>query len=394
MKRNIYLMYAIAFLQGMVFYGPVATLYRQSQGVSVLQIMIIEGISFMLCILLELPWGIVADRIGYKSTMVFCCILYFVSKVVFWRASGFSWFLTERVMISVVLAGLSGVDTSVLYLSCEGKKSQKIFGIYNSLQMAGLLVAAMVFSLFVQEDYRLSGLLTVFSYGFAALLSLGLKEVKKGEKGIKSEKNSGQLRELLTQTLKNRELLLFLVAAAFLTETHQTITVFLGQLQYEKCGLNHEAIGYIYIVATLLGGCGIYSLRLTQKIGVKGSVLFFGGAGVLSCMLLMLTRSGVASVSGILLLRFSNSLFDPFRVEMQNRQVHTGNRATALSVHEMIMNAIGAGTNLLFGVLARRSLNLAWVLGAGLCGASVVLFLCWYQKAGIRIAMHQKKEIV
>ena len=35
MKRNIYLMYAIAFLQGMVFYGPVATLYRQAQGVSV-----------------------------------------------------------------------------------------------------------------------------------------------------------------------------------------------------------------------------------------------------------------------------------------------------------------------------------------------------------------------
>lgn len=48
MKRNIYLMYAIAFLQGMVFYGPVATLYRQSYGVSVFQITLIEGISLML----------------------------------------------------------------------------------------------------------------------------------------------------------------------------------------------------------------------------------------------------------------------------------------------------------------------------------------------------------
>ena len=51
MKRNIYLMYAIAFLQGMVFYGPVATLYRQAQGVSVFQITLIESISLILCIL-------------------------------------------------------------------------------------------------------------------------------------------------------------------------------------------------------------------------------------------------------------------------------------------------------------------------------------------------------
>ena len=28
LKKNIYLMYAIVLLQGMVFYGPIATLYR------------------------------------------------------------------------------------------------------------------------------------------------------------------------------------------------------------------------------------------------------------------------------------------------------------------------------------------------------------------------------
>ncbi|MDE5933296.1 MAG: MFS transporter, partial [Lachnospiraceae bacterium] len=65
-KKNCYLMYAIACLQGMVFYGPIATLYRQAQGVSVFEITLIESISLAICLLLELPWGIVADRIGYK----------------------------------------------------------------------------------------------------------------------------------------------------------------------------------------------------------------------------------------------------------------------------------------------------------------------------------------
>ena len=72
MKKNLYIMYAIAFLQGMVFYGPIATLYRQAQGISVFQITVIESISLALCILLEIPWGIVADKIGYKKTMIFC----------------------------------------------------------------------------------------------------------------------------------------------------------------------------------------------------------------------------------------------------------------------------------------------------------------------------------
>ena len=101
-------MYAIALLQGMVFYAPVATLYRQVHGLSMFQITLIESISLVLCILLEVPWGALADRVGYKRTMVFCCCLYFVSKLVFWQADGFGWFLAERVMLSVVIAGLSG----------------------------------------------------------------------------------------------------------------------------------------------------------------------------------------------------------------------------------------------------------------------------------------------
>ena len=118
-------MYAMVLLQGMVFYGPVATLYRQARGVTVFQITLIEGISYLLCIALEIPWGILADRIGYKKTMIFCSGLFFVSKLIFWKAAGFGGFLLERVLLSIVIAGLSGVDTSMLYLSCGEGESRR-----------------------------------------------------------------------------------------------------------------------------------------------------------------------------------------------------------------------------------------------------------------------------
>lgn len=84
MKRNLYLMYAIALLQGMVFYGPIATLYRQAQGVSVFQITLIESLSMALAVALEIPWGVIADKIGYRHTMIFCSVLFFASKLVSW----------------------------------------------------------------------------------------------------------------------------------------------------------------------------------------------------------------------------------------------------------------------------------------------------------------------
>lgn len=188
-NKNIYLMYAIACLQGIVFYGPVATLYRQAAGVTVFQITIIESICLVLAVGCELPWGIAAERIGYRRTMIVCCGLYFVSKIVFWRADGFGGFLAERVLLGVVIAGFSGVDTSVLYLSCKPEESQKVFGIYNSLNMMGLLVAAGVYSVFIGGNYRLAGLLTVVSYGVSAVLALGLEEVR--SPGIRQEARAG-----------------------------------------------------------------------------------------------------------------------------------------------------------------------------------------------------------
>ena len=375
MEKKIYLMYAIAFLQGMVFYGPVATLYRRVQGVSVFQITLIESISLILCLILEIPWGVIADKIGYKRTMVFCCILYFLSKVVFWRADSFWWFLLERIMLSIVIAGMSGVDTSILYLSCEKEHSQKTFGIYNSLSTAGLLLASLLFSVFIGNDYSLAGALTVISYGLSALAALFLTEVKP-EKECKFDRI--EFKTVLRESFRNRYLILFLIAVAFLSETHQTITVFLNQIQYEKCGLSASAIGYIYVAATIVGLLGIFSAAVTKKTGIKMAGVLLYGLAACACIVLMLTGSAALSIGGIITLRISNSLFQPFQTELQNRQVRVGNRATALSINAMITDSVGAGTNLAFGALAGMNLKASFLFGAILCLAGLCMFLIWH----------------
>ena len=369
--RNVPLLCAVSFLQGMVFYGPIATLYRQAAGVSVFEITLIESLSLAVCILCELPWGMLAERIGYKNTLVLCNGLYFVSKLIFWRAEGFGGFLAERLLLGVVLAGVSGCDVSMLYLSCPEGKSQRVFGIYDSLGTAGLLAASLVYARWIGQNYRLAGLLTAVSYGLAALLSLGLAEVRppKTEKPRLAAELGGLLRGLAG----NRQLAALVLGAALLAESHQTITVFLNQLQYRRAGLSDAAIGYLYVLVTLAGLLGALSDRFARWLGRRRAAQALCLAAAAACLALAFCPRPVASGAAILTLRLAYSLFWPLQTEWQNRLVHTRDRAAALSLNAVVMDGVGIATNLAFGRMAAWHLSAAMLLGAAFCAAALAL---------------------
>ena len=370
-KRNIFLLCAIGFLQGMVFYAPVATLYRQTVGIGIFEIALIESISLALSLLLEIPWGILADRIGCRKTMLACCVLFLISKIVFWQAEGFVGFLLERILLAVVCSGLSGVDTGMLYESCRRGDSHRIFGIYEYLQQAGLLLAAGVCSLWVGTDYRLAGLLTVISYGMAAVLACFLQEVRPPESPKVTLRISWAV---LSAQLRNRKLLFFLLAVALLNETHQTITVFLNQLQYVRAGMTVERISGAYILLSLAGLVSIFSSRFSDCLGEKRLGTGVMAGSLLCCVVLAVTKDPVISVLTVTGLRVFYSLLQPLQLEYQNRQVATEHRATALSMHAAFMSSAAVLLNLAFGRAADVSLPSAMLLGAALCFAALVLY--------------------
>ncbi|MCG4586158.1 MFS transporter, partial [Anaerosalibacter bizertensis] len=99
-NRNLYLLCTIAFLQGLVFYGPVATLFRQNRGLSLNNIFILETIFIVLMFIFEVPWGYIGDRIGYKNTLIVSFFLFFLSKIIFYNAHSFNIFLLESIIVA------------------------------------------------------------------------------------------------------------------------------------------------------------------------------------------------------------------------------------------------------------------------------------------------------
>ncbi|WP_418752699.1 MFS transporter [Frisingicoccus sp.] len=372
-KKNIVLMYIIAFLQGMVFYGAVATLYRQAAGLNMFQITLIESISLAISVAMELPWGILADKIGYRNTMIVCNILYLFSKIVFWRADGFDMFLIERILLGITIAGLSGVDSSILYLSAGKADAQKVFGIYDSLGTAGLMSAAGIYSLFLYGNYRKAAFFTVATYAFAAGISLFLKEVKEE---VPSQRDSPvqEFGAIVKDMMHRKELLLFVVGIALFSECHQTITVFLSQLQYVKCGMTDSSIGWVYILMTGAGLLGSRSASFCSRYGKRKSGVILLMSGIASCLILAVTENPFFSVLAIVSLRISCSLFMPLSKVMENQFITYSNRATALSINAVLMDGVAIGTNLVFGRSADKSLSLAFIIAAVFCIAALGLF--------------------
>ena len=370
-KRNVFLLCLIGFLQGMVFYAPVATLYRQASGIGIFEISLIESISLILSILLEIPWGIAADKIGYRKTMMICCGLFFASKIIFWKADGFGMFLLERILLGITCAGLSGVDTGMLFLSCGDGDSHRVFGIYENMQEGGLLLAAVIFTLWIGNNYRLAGFLTAVSYGAAMLLAIFLQEVKTAEKTYTGIRES---MGILRGQLQDRKLICFLVGIALVNGIHQMVTVFLNQLQYVRAGMTAEMISLAFIPLSIAGVAGGLSSRLCAVVGARrmGKLLILGS--LICCVILSVTLHPLMSVLSVIGLRLCYSLLQPLQWEQQNRRISTGNRATALSMNAVILNSIPVFLNLLLGFTAEVSLTGAMLVNMLLCTVSLGLY--------------------
>lgn len=240
-----------AFLQGMVFYGPVASLYRTQAGLSMGDIALIESVYYLLVVALELPLGAVAARLGYKRMLAVCSAVFFLSKLVFWRAGSFGAFLAERVMLAFVGAGLSGCDTAYLYVAAGPKRAQRALGLYGAAGMAGLLAATAAFTLFFSAGYRQAALATAVAYGLAALCTLALPAVP-----MQAEDRaafSAQIRGMWRSLCAAPRYALMLAADALVDVTGQTVTVFLSQLAYVRCGLSGAQLGAAYLGMTLVG---------------------------------------------------------------------------------------------------------------------------------------------
>lgn len=382
-KVNVYLMYSIVFLQGFVFYGPIATLYRQNRNLSLSDMFLIESISWILMIIFEIPWGWFADKLGYKKTLVIANFIFFLSKIVFYKANSFGMFFLERVLLAISLAGISGCDIGLIYSSVKQDESQKVFGRYNAFATSGYLIASIMFSTLVKHSMDNTAFWTIIPYAAAAVLTLFIKEVKV------QQVEKPEFYQSLLQAFKNKGVIILVISFALINEVVQVVSVFLNQSQYLRSGINIKYFGILAVVMQIVRLSSIKSYKLSNKLGTNKSIRILYIIIIISIITLVFTTNAALTILSIMLICGSAAIVSPIVLDIENRSIITADRVTLLSIFAMFGDLTAAGANVIIGKTADISTSAAFIICLVMCICAYILLFVYEKRKMKEIVIYE-----
>lgn len=374
-------MYIIVFLQGFVFYGPIATVFRENRGVSIYQIFLIESISMILIMLFEVPWGIFADKFGYKKTLVISNFIFFISKIVFFKANSFWIFLFERILLSISISGLSGCDTALIYLSLDkNQNSERVFGRYVWFSNVGFLLGSMISTYIINISIDLTAYYTIIPYGVAFGVSLFLKNIT--DEVTKKENVKNKFKYSLKHVAANKYIIIFLVGISLVKEVVQSITVFLNQQQYIKSGIDIRYFGILLVAIQFMKLISVKSYKLSNMIGQIKSINMLTIAVFISSSILIIISNAILSFLCVSVISIGMAIMEPMIIDIKNKSISSGNRATILSIYSMIESITSSIINPIIGFVSNSALENG-LITCSLISLAAIILIRYFRKINI-----------
>ncbi|WP_054839767.1 MFS transporter [Thermococcus sp. JCM 11816] len=135
--------YLSGFLR-IAFYSGFFLVYLQEIGLSKAQIGFLMGLSLILVALLEVPTGVVADRVSKKLSVLLSEGLSVLYVTVLYLASSFPMVLASMIIAALATAFRTGAETAWVYelLSRDGRANDypRVYGRLRAFELAGGLV--------------------------------------------------------------------------------------------------------------------------------------------------------------------------------------------------------------------------------------------------------------
>ena len=115
LRHNIIKLYLLKAVKWFMIVMPIIVLFFESKGLSLTQIMILQGTYSLFVALFEIPSGFFADIYGRKNSLVIGSIFLFLGYVIFSFFSGFNEFLFAEILLGIGGSLISGADSAILY---------------------------------------------------------------------------------------------------------------------------------------------------------------------------------------------------------------------------------------------------------------------------------------
>lgn len=372
-KKNYVIMCILSLLQGLVFYAPIATVYRTSRGISVAEIFLTETVLLITMMLFEVPFGYFSDKYGYKKTLILASIILFISKVVFFNAYSLEIFIVQAIISGVAMSGFSGCNEAFIFESIDSENTEKAFGIYNAVGTASFLVASIVSSMLTSISMDTTVFITIIPFAIGIVATFLLDDIN-----INENKDKLKLSIILTDIKKIKRIFLFILATTLIMEVSHSIEAFLNQLQYIRSNIDLKYFGIINAlvqIACLTSGI-VY--KITKKYGQRKTLFMLFIIIIINIVGLIFTTYWLVTIMCIMVIQASTSMSIPIIIDIENKSIDK-NRATMLSIYSMASSIIASIINIFIGKYADISVEKSLGFSCVLISVACVILLIYYK---------------
>ncbi len=373
------------FLKNLRFFEPYLLYYLTIiSGLTLFQVGILFSIREIIIYLFEIPSGVIADRYGKKTELVFCFIFYILSFSVFFVATEYYMFIIGMALFGFGEAFRSGTHKAMImqYLdknSITTTKS-KIYGQTRSMSLLGSMTMSIISIVFIiwLPEIRYLFLLSIIPYIMDMVLIMSYPKYMN-----KSEAKQFKLKEFLKENylsvkyaLTNKPVRKLLLEASSYQAAFKSIkdyiqpiliSITMGVIIFTGFTLEDNLkiyIGLIYAVIYFVSSIASRNAHyVVKKFDNKKTInAMWGLSGIIMIVLAFFLKSIFMVFAIFLILYILLNIRRPLMVEQVGDTADPAKRASVLSVESQITSLLVAIFAPILGYIADRSMKLMFIL--------------------------------
>ena len=387
-EANIWKSYLYQFLLSFQLWWPIWVVYlTDMRGLSLTQILALDSIFWLIIVIAQVPAGAVADRWSRKGALLLASLSLAIGILVFGLATNYVIILLSYAAWALAIAFQTGADNALVYdtLRMLGRESefQKVAGrmwAMVSLGVIGGLLAGAPLAAATDLSFPILISAGIAALGALAALSLREPTVAHAE-GAHAPSFASLIRESALLAYRRPTVRYVLLYAAVLGVASFVPIVFV-QPFLERHDVAISDLGWFQVPNRLVGMlAALAAYRISASLGERRTFFVMPAVLVLSYVLLAGWDSAYA-YAAFPIVTLVATMANPVVADYLNRRIPSAQRATILSIRQLLFSLLVAPAAPLFGVVADQMSLLAAFGAAAILLAPIppILWLWWHSE--------------
>jgi hypothetical protein len=369
--RELRLFHLYRLLATSYFFLPTFMLFQAERGLTFADRLGLAGLYSATIVLVEVPTGVFADRLGRRRSMIAGAIAMVASCLVAIRANGFGSFAVAECLAALAMALSSGADSAYLHdlLHAHGRGAdyRRHEGLASAAHLVGSAAACLFGGLLAAGDLALPYAATAVVAAASGVVAARLGDRRADRPPQRTSAWASDMLAALAAVARNGRLA-WIVAYSAVVFILLRATIYVYQPYLEARGLGPMAIGATFAGTFLVGAAvALRTPALCARLGEQR--LVWGRLAVLALSFVGLAGAGAGPWMLALLVvqAVATGMASPLTKPIMNREIaDASHRAATLSVESM----------------ARRFAMGIFAPLVGLYGESDVMLLCGFVGLG------------